>query len=57
MRFVESGETLEVVKCFDVKNHVGNIQHKRAAIKSSPKIRSYIMNRNGDYIFCGFVQV
>ena len=50
---VESGKTLEVVKCFDVKNNAGDIQHKKAAIKCSPEIRSYIMNRNGGFIFVG----
>ena len=43
-QFVESGKTLEVLKCFDVKNNAGDIQHKKAVIKYSPEIRSYILN-------------
>ena len=39
-QFVESGETLEVVKCFDVKNNAGDIQQKKTDIKCSPQIRS-----------------
>ena len=46
-QLVESGRALEVVKCFDVKNTAGDIQHEKAAIKYSPEIRSYIMNRKG----------
>ena len=52
-QLVESGKTLEVVKCRDMKNTEGDIQHKKFAIKSSPEIRSYIMNMNVCYIFIG----
>ena len=32
---------------------LGCIQYKKVSIKCSPDIRSYIMNRNGGYIFVG----
>ena len=41
------------MKCFDIKNNVGGIQHKNADIKCLPEIRSHIMNWNGSYIFVG----
>ena len=39
-QMVDSSKTVEVVKCFDVKNSAGDIQHKKLIIKSSPEIRS-----------------
>ena len=41
----------------EYKNNAGDVQCKEVAIKCSPEICSYIMNRNGGYIFvglCGF---
>ena len=29
-QFVESGKTLEVVTCFDVKNNASDIEHKKS---------------------------
>ena len=50
---VTSGKTLELIKCWDGKNNAGVMQSKKAAIKCSPEIRSYILNRNGGYIYLG----
>ena len=35
------------------KNNAGDFQYKKLAITCSREVRSYIMNRNGGYIFVG----
>ena len=48
---IKDGEELSVIKTWSNEGNNGEVRSKKFAVKCSPKIREYVMNANGGYLY------
>ena len=50
-QMLEGGESIEIIKCWDIKDGSGVISSKKIVVKCSPRVRKYIMETNNGYVY------